>query len=277
MKTLHAFTTTRRIALTLLSLIFCALCAFSPAGADPFDRLNGSWRCQEAGLPVRITFVSPQQLHYNGQPFVCRLSSDMIQVQTEYGVETYFFTLQEGVLIILSAEGDVIQCQKAAEAPPTIPEKAPDGGTAVQSTPPGSPAWPPPYARPQGPIDEYHPDAQALLYKFAGRWDHYSNNRLTNLFLRPDGTYEETFEAGFSGEFTDQGGYQTGSWNATGMQQGRGTWQAVGGLRQGKIYLKAQNGRRDVIDYRVHIKNGEVYWGEYFFNGRLYSVEYIYR
>jgi hypothetical protein len=25
----------------------------------------------------------------------------------------------------------------------------------------------------------------------------------------------------------------------------------------------------------VHYRNGEYYWGEYFFNGKLYSVKYI--
>ena len=32
---------------------------------------------------------------------------------------------------------------------------------------------------------------QALLYKFAGRWDHVTRNTLTNQFLKPGGTYEE--------------------------------------------------------------------------------------
>ena len=137
--------------------------------------------------------------------------------------------------------------------------------------------WPPPYVRPHGQIDEYNPGAQVLLYKFAGRWDHVTSNTLTNLYLKPDGTYEEAYEAGYSGVFKDQGGYQTGNWGATGEQQARGRWKAVGGLRQGKIYLMDQSGREGVISYQVHIKGGEAYWGEYFFNGKLYSVKYIYR
>jgi hypothetical protein len=131
--------------------------------------------------------------------------------------------------------------------------------------------------RPQGRIDEYNPGAQALLYKFAGRWDHVTSNTLTNLFLKPDGTYEEAYEGGYSGVFKDEGGYQTGNWGATGAQQARGRWKVVGDLRQGKLYLVDQSGRESVITYQVHIKGGEVFWGEYFFNGKLYSAEYVYR
>jgi hypothetical protein len=137
--------------------------------------------------------------------------------------------------------------------------------------------WPPAYARPQGNVPEDNPGAQALLYKFAGRWDHVTTNTLTNLFLKPDGTYEEAYESGYSGQFADQGGYQTGHWGAAGEQQSRGRWKVVGGLRQGKLYLVDQNGRQNVYEYQVHIERGEVFWGEYFFNGKLYSVKYIYR
>ena len=38
-----------------------------------------------------------------------------------------------------------------------------------------------------------------------------------------------------------------------------------------------QGGRQNVIPYQVRIKRGEAYWSEYFFNGKFYSVNYIYR
>lgn len=171
-----------------------------------------------------------------------------------------------------------MQCRKASK--PKVAgtgEESRRPPTQGQQTRTADQGWPPPYARPQGPIDEGNPEAQALLYKFAGRWDHVTTNTLTNLFLKPDGTYEEAYEAGYSGQFTDEGGYQTGHWGATGNQQGRGYWKVVGSLRQGNLYLVDQNGRESVYNYQVHIRGGEVYWGEYFFNGRLYSVNYIYR
>lgn len=68
-----------------------------------------------------------------------------------------------------------------------------------------------------------------------------------------------------------------GNWGAAGAQQARGQWKAVGNLRQGQLIMVDQSGRQSAIPYRVHIKQGEVYWGAYLFNGRLYSVKYIYR
>jgi hypothetical protein len=137
--------------------------------------------------------------------------------------------------------------------------------------------WPPPYAKPQGPIDEEDPDAGALLYKFAGRWDHVSSNTLTNIYLKPDGTYEEAYEAGYSGIYTDDGGYQTGNWAAAGNQNESGQWSISGGLRKGTLRLVDRSGKETAYQYQVHVKDGEVYWGEYFFNGKLHSVNYIYR
>ncbi|MBW2466437.1 MAG: hypothetical protein JRF02_03975, partial [Deltaproteobacteria bacterium] len=121
------------------------------------------------------------------------------------------------------------------------------------------------------------PSLQALLYNFAGRWDYVTTNTLTNLFLKPDGTYEEAYEAGYSGTFTDQGGYQTGNWGVAGNEQAYGTWRIEGSLRQGRIYLTGQDGSQRVLNYQVHIKGGETYFGEYFFNNELYFVKYIYR
>jgi hypothetical protein len=171
-----------------------------------------------------------------------------------------------------------MQCRKAKKAKHADTElKSSKQATQTRQSRSSDQTWPPPYVRPQGKIDENNPDAQALLYKFAGRWDHVTSNTLTNLFLKPDGTYEETYESGYSGVFKDQGGYQTGNWGATGAQQGRGRWKVRGSLRQGELYLVDQNGTENVYHYQVHVRGGEVYWGEYFFNGQFYSVNYIYR
>jgi hypothetical protein len=201
----------------------------------------------------------------------------MLQVEEEQGLAIYLYEMRGDLLLILSPDGSVAQCRKTPTPRQTKPQEKPRKGASSTQAHAGDQYWPPPYTRPQGRIDENNPGAQALLYKFAGRWDHVTSNTLSNLFLKPDGTYEEAYEAGYSGVFKDQGGYQTGNWGATGTQQALGRWRAVGGLRQGKLYLVDQNGRESVIAYRVHIKDGEVYWGEYFFDGQLHSVTYIYR
>ncbi len=77
--------------------------------------------------------------------------------------------------------------------------------------------------------------------------------------------------------FRNQGGHQTGNWGAAGAQQARGHWKAVGNWRQGQLVMVDQSDRKSAITYQVHIKQGEVCWGAYFSNGRLYSVKYIHR
>jgi hypothetical protein len=262
---------------TIISILF--LFVTSPlAWADSFAQLKGFWECQEEGLQSTLEFKSRQQLLYNGQVANYQLAPGVLQVQEEQGLANYFYKFEGTFLLILSSDGSITQCQKAKKSKQTKTQQKSSKSTSPRAqTPSHDQAWPPPYARPQGQIDEYNPSAQALLYKFAGRWDHYTGNTLTNLFLKPDGTYEEAYEAGYSGVMKNQGGYQTGSWGATGTQQARGHWKAAGGLRQGKLYLVDQNGRQGVISFQVHIKDGEIYSGEYFFNGKLYSVSYIYR
>lgn len=269
----HSFHTITLIIAALFLLLI------SPgAWADNYTQLKGYWQCQEDGQTAILEFTSRQQLLYNGQAASYQLAPGIIQVQEEQGLANYLYTVEGNLLVILSPDGSVTQCQKAKKPKPakTRQKSGKDSSPKYQSKSQDQ-VWPPPYARPQGRIDEDNPGAQALLYKFAGRWDHVTGNTLTNLFLKPDGSYEEAYEAGYSGVFKDQGGYQTGNWGATGAQQARGRWMVVGGLRQGKLYLVDQSGRENVYHYRVHIKGGEVYWGEYFFNNRLYSVKYIYR
>lgn len=268
-----------RVHTPVLIIAILPLLLFSPfARADDFARLKGYWRCQEDGQQSTLEFSTQQQLLYNGQAAGYQLAPGAILVQEEHGLASYLYTLEGNFLVILSPDGSITQCQKAKK-----PKQVKTQQKSGKNTSPTSGAksinqtWPPPYVRPQAPIDEHNPDAQTLLFKFAGRWDHVTSNTLTNLFLKPDGTYEEAYEAGYSGQFTDQGGYQTGNWGATGAQQAQGRWKVVGSLRQGKLYLVDQSGRTSEIPYQVHIKGGEIYWGEYFFNGRLYSVKYIYQ
>jgi hypothetical protein len=278
MKKLHGFINYQVHTPVLIMAILSLLFSLPYARADDFARLKGYWRCQEDGQQSTLEFSTQQQLLFNGQAAGYQLAPGAILVQEEHGLASYLYTLEGNFLVILSPDGSITQCQKAKK-----PKQVKTQQKSGKNTSPTSGAkssnqtWPPPYVRSQGPIDEHNPDAQTLLFKFAGRWDHVTSNTLTNLFLKPDGTYEEAYEAGYSGQFTDQGGYQTGNWGATGAQQAQGRWKIVGSLRQGKLYLVDQSGRTSAIPYQVHIKGGEIYWGEYFFNGRLYSVKYIYQ
>ncbi len=259
--------------LRIITIIAAIVFASSSVWADEFARLKGFWECTEEGARATLEFTSKQNLVYNGTAYAYQLASGVFQVQDETGVANYFYTIEEGILLIMSMDGSVSQCQKGKKPKQAAIAKKPSG----TSSPSAGGPWPPPYVQPQPPFDEVNPSPELLLYKFVGRWDHVTSNTLTNLYLKPDGTYEEAYESGYSGSLTNQGGNQTGSWGAAGAEQERGYWKAVGGLRSGTLILRDQNGNEATYRYQVHIKNGEVYWGEYFFNNRLYSVKYIYR
>ena len=266
-----------RIA-TLCGLLTLAGIAGPPAAraTDDYSRLQGAWDCEEGGTRSTLEFLSPNQLSYNGETASYQMLPDSILVEEEYGLAQYTYQLQDGALIVYSPDGSVTQCRKAARRAPRPAAPGPSaGGGSTGALVPG-PDWPR-YERPAGQVSEDAPSPQALLYKFAGRWDHVTANTLTNLFLKPDGTYEDAYEASYGGQFQDQGGYQTGHWGATGAEQGGGRWMVEGSLRQGTLTLIDASGNRTAYRYQVHVENGETYWGEYFFNGKLYAVKYVYR
>jgi hypothetical protein len=97
------------------------------------------------------------------------------------------------------------------------------------------------------------------------------------MVLAPDGSYSDSYDSSYGGQFVDQGGFQTGHWVGAGSERGKGRWQISGTLKRGKIFVTKQDGSTIELNYQVHIKGGEIYWGEYFFNGNLYSVDYIFR
>ena len=63
----------------------------------------------------------------------------------------------------------------------------------------------------------------------------------------------------------------------TGNEQTGGRWTIQGTLRQGTITLIHRNGKSTNYRYQVHCRGSECYGSEYFLNGKLYSVKYIYR
>jgi hypothetical protein len=258
----------------------CALLAAPSDAAGSYAQLEGFWQCQEEGVRSTLEFTSQSTLIYDGQSASYQMLPNVLRVQGGDGPVDYLYEIQDGTLVVLSPDGTVAYCQKATK--PTLRGQQARKPAQPRSQRREDPSqgreegWPPRYARPRS-VDEESPSPQALLYKFAGRWDHVTPNTLTNLFLKPDGTYEEAYEAGYSGTFSDQGGYQTGNWGATGTEQARGMWRIEGSLRQGRIYLIDQAGKQTALEYQVHVERGETYWGEYFFNGKLYSAKYIYR
>ena len=117
-------------------------------------------------------------------------------------------------------------------------------------------------------------DSSRLIQKFAHRWTHLSSSgyRQTDLYLYPDGRYADTFEASYGGQYNDKYGNQTGNWGAVGTEQACGSWTVRGNFQTGQILIKKNDGSESVLNYEVHVKNGETYWGEYYFNGVMYFI-----
>ncbi len=109
-----------------------------------------------------------------------------------------------------------------------------------------------------------------LMRFFADTWVTTTTNTSTYVTLYADGTWSDNSESSYSGNFTDGGGSNIGSWGNAGQQQSRGRWSVTGTRDQGQLTTISANGERNVYQYRVHIENGQKYYSEYFFNGTLF-------
>jgi hypothetical protein len=109
-----------------------------------------------------------------------------------------------------------------------------------------------------------------LVNHFAGKWTTFTTNTSTDIYLYPNGVYSEYYEASYSGGFED-GGTNTGNWGANNQSNDTGKWTVRGSIEKGTIIIDMQNGEQYTIEYQVHVENGQTYYGEYWFNGSLYS------
>lgn len=237
--------------------------------AEGYALLNGFWRCQEEGGQSTLEFRSKTELIYNGQSASYQLLPNAFNVMEASGPVSYYYEYLEGTLVIFSPDGSMTYCRKAGKPPVQEQQPAPPRTTAQ--------GWPPPYQRPAGRSTWEDSSLDKLLYKFAGRWDSATGNSLHNIYLKPDGSFEDAYEAGYSGQFADQGGFQTGNWGVNSSENAGGRWTIQGTLRQGIIKLIYGNGNSVTYRYQVHCRGSECYGSEYFFNGKLYTVKYIYR
>ncbi|NOY08332.1 MAG: hypothetical protein GXP33_05785 [Spirochaetes bacterium] len=113
-------------------------------------------------------------------------------------------------------------------------------------------------------------DVSGLAGYFSGTWKHWSKYGEIRVTLAPDGNYNYYDESSYSGNFTE-GGEQTGAWGLAGQNEEKGVWTVRGTRQRGTLVITYQDGSQDFIEYRVHEKNGEIYWNEYYFDGKLYT------
>jgi hypothetical protein len=105
-----------------------------------------------------------------------------------------------------------------------------------------------------------------LVRHFAGQWASFTTNTSSWIYFNADGTYDEKYESSYSGDLS--GG---GNWNAHGAESDKGRWTVRGNRDQGTIIVIMASGEEIYYEYRVQEERGQKYYGEYWFNGKLYS------
>ncbi|NIQ74817.1 MAG: hypothetical protein GWN80_04665, partial [Gammaproteobacteria bacterium] len=139
-----------------------------------YNRLLGFWQCQEEGQRSTLEFQSKTQLLYNGEAANYHLAPGVIRVQEDYNLVDYYYTVQGKQLIIMSPDGSVTQCQKTVK--PSKPTRASRQGQPGHPAQPSQQTWPQ-YAKPAPPPGGYtgnESDLATLVWKFAGKWSHYT-------------------------------------------------------------------------------------------------------
>lgn len=98
----------------------------------------------------------------------------------------------------------------------------------------------------------------------AGTWVTMTKSTETTLTLTADGQFSTGYVAGYSGT-------ESGQWGLAREDHSSGRWTSSGSRERGTITLVYGNGKQEMIQYKVQVENGEVYWNEYWFNGELYG------
>ncbi len=104
-----------------------------------------------------------------------------------------------------------------------------------------------------------------IFSQLVGEWKDIRSSGNTVITLGADGqyVYYSDFAAGNSAAGET-------NWGMANSSADRGTWRARGTARAGTIFYKSQDGSSGTLTYQVHIENGRIYWGEYYFDGTIY-------
>jgi hypothetical protein len=124
-----------------------------------------------------------------------------------------------------------------------------------------------------GNMQYFKPRVSDVMNHFVGSWTTTTTNTQTWMNFHPDGTFSDQYESSYSGNMNNQYGDNTGNWGAYNQQSSAGRWTINGNREQGTITIMYSNGQQTVVEYKVHIENGQTYYNEYLFNGVFYYRE----
>jgi hypothetical protein len=112
--------------------------------------------------------------------------------------------------------------------------------------------------------------SEELMKHFIGKWSTVTSNTATDIYLYPNGVYSENYEASYSGNYSDGGGNNTGSWGKGAYDNVTGSWSVKGNKDKGVLMIRYPDGEKARINYQVHVERGKKYYNEYYFDGILY-------
>jgi hypothetical protein len=227
----------------IFSLTACVI-SLNAKDINSYKDVLGTWRCHTPDGSAVLTFKSQNELVFDGEAITYTLANNTVTVDGEYGPVDYPVALGHDTLYVTFPDGYPYPFIKNKTA---VPEKPPASGSGGGTK-----------------ISE-------LMKNFAGTWVNYTTNTETRMSFAPDGNYYEYYEASYSGDYTDGGGNDQGSWGNANASNAAGTWTATGSRSQGVITITYSDGTERRIEYSVHVENGETYWNEYWFNGALHG------
>jgi len=110
-----------------------------------------------------------------------------------------------------------------------------------------------------------NPATGKVFPELVGRWKDIRSSGHTIIVLMGDGRYN--YYSDYAAGNSAQG--QT-NWEYGNSANDRGSWRAQGTPAAGTIYYTSQDGSSGTLSYQVHVENGQTYWREYYFDGKLY-------
>lgn len=115
------------------------------------------------------------------------------------------------------------------------------------------------------------PQASNLVQHFAGPWWSYNEGATQTAYLSPDGRFSDSYEYSAHVENTDQYGNVSSTGDVYNQEGSSGRWSVRGDINRGVLTIMYNDGTQDVLNYQVHVANGQTYYSEYYFEGQLWS------
>lgn len=98
---------------------------------------------------------------------------------------------------------------------------------------------------------EVGPTDPQLMQWIAGEYYSYIGSTESKLMLCPGGVFYDSRESSYSGNFTDSGGNNTGSWGNASQNSGNGKWAINGTQQSGTITFSYKNGKKKKSNFKA--------------------------